>query len=92
MRRFFIALECASDPPPLRAVAEGLNYAVKEAEEAGVNPSDDPAVLLLGAFVAFRTHADVNTVGGYRRLMALCEDRISEKASDDQVPSKIKAS
>lgn len=79
MNRFFVALQVAGDPPPLPALTKGLAQAVEEAIADGENPDACPAVMLLGAFVAFRTHADMNTVGGYRRLIDLCQDRIDER-------------
>ena len=43
--------------------------------EADLPPINDPAVLLLGAFISFQTHSDINTVGGYKRLLDACEER-----------------
>lgn len=44
-------------------------------EEAELDPLQDPAVLVMGAFIAFHTNADVNSYGGYRRLIQRCADR-----------------
>ena len=74
MNRFFHALQAATSPgaPTLPWVATSLAQAVDEVVLEGGEPVNDPAVLLLGAFVAFHTHADVNTVGGYHKLIELC--------------------
>lgn len=61
---------------PLKALAQGLVDALEEAEVDGVSdPSRDPAVLVFGAFIAFHTHADVSTVGGYHDLIEMCRER-----------------
>lgn len=61
---------------PLRALAEGLVQALDEAEADGVeNPASDPAVQVFGAFIAFHTHADVSTVGGYLEKIEQCRER-----------------
>lgn len=61
---------------PLKALAQGLVDAIAEAEVDGVrDPSRDPAVLVFGAFIAFHTHADVSTVGGYNKLIEQCRIR-----------------
>lgn len=61
---------------PLRTLAQGLIDALDEAEIDGViDPSLDPAVLVFGAFIAFHTHADVSTVGGYNDLIEQCRAR-----------------
>jgi hypothetical protein len=44
-----------------------LLAAIDEVEAEGGQPDVDPAVLVLGAFVAFHTHADVNTTVGFQR-------------------------
>lgn len=80
MRRFFIAVEAASDPPSLTAVVEGMHYACQEAEAEGAQADTDPAVILLGQLVAFRTHADVNTVRGFRTLIDLCQEQIDNRS------------
>lgn len=74
MERYFTALQAAIGPrmPTLPWLATTLSQAVDEVVLEGGNPTDDPAVLLLGAFVAFHTHADVNTTGGYHKLIDLC--------------------
>lgn len=80
MRRFFIAVDAATDPPSLSAVVEGMHYACQEAESEGCAVDEDPAVILLGQLVAFRTHADVNTVRGFRHLIDLCQARIEDRS------------
>jgi hypothetical protein len=74
MNRYFHALSAAVGPrvPALPWVATSLAEAVDEVTLEGGDPTNDPAVLLLGAFVAFHTHADVNTTGGYHKLIDLC--------------------
>lgn len=64
---------------PLRALAQGLVDAIDEAVVDGVtDPSRDPAVLVFGAFIAFHTHADVSTVGGYMGLIEECHARYEQ--------------
>lgn len=64
---------------PLKALAQGLVDAIAEAEVDGVeDPSRDPAVLVFGAFIAFHTHADVSTVGGYHDLIETCRQRYEQ--------------
>lgn len=61
---------------PLKTLAQGLVDAIEEAEAEGISdPSRDPAVLVFGAFIAFHTHADVSTVGGYMQLIDVCRER-----------------
>jgi len=61
---------------PFPMLAHGLVDAVVEAQVEGIDdPSRDPAVMLFGAFIAFHTHVDVNTVSGYNRLIELCRER-----------------
>lgn len=61
---------------PLKTLAQGLVDAIDEAEAEGIqDPSRDPAVLVFGAFIAFHTHADVSTVGGYQDLIEACRQR-----------------
>lgn len=81
MKRFYAALDVATSItcPTLQSIVVKLNDAVTEAVADGIEPVNDPAVLLLGAFVAFHTHADVNTVGGYRRLIGLCQASIEQE-------------
>lgn len=61
---------------PFKMVAQGLLDAINEAEVEGIaDPSRDPAVMLFGAYVAFHTHVDVNTVRGYHEQLELCRER-----------------
>jgi hypothetical protein len=61
---------------PLETLAAGLVQAIEEAKAEGiVDPSSDPAVQVFGAFIAFHTHADVSTVGGYYELIERCRER-----------------
>jgi hypothetical protein len=81
MNRFFVAIEAFSGPDilPLSSISDALAQAVREVETEGGRPDDDPAVLLLGVVVSFRTHADVNTNNGLRRLLDLCQHRIDSR-------------
>ena len=78
MIRFEHALNAATAPceVTLSILARQLADAVEQVEAEGTDPVDDPAVLLLGAFIAFHTHADVNTARGYHQLIHLCHERI----------------
>ena len=58
------------------ALATTLSLPVFAAPETYViDPLQDPAVLVMGAFIAFHTNADVNSYGGYRCLIQRCADR-----------------
>lgn len=61
---------------PFKALAYGLVQAIEESEVEGIeDPSSDPAVMLFGAFIAFHTHVDANTVKGYRDQIEACRER-----------------
>lgn len=81
MKRYFDALSAATGAamPSLPWAAATLVEAIDDVVLEGGRPEDDPAVLLLGAFVAFHTHADINTVGGYHQLIEICHARVSER-------------
>lgn len=70
-------LDVATGPNnvPLAGLLRVASEYVDMLAEAGLPPISDPAVLLLGAFISFQTHSDINTVGGYRRLLNACEER-----------------
>ncbi len=78
MNRFDLALKTSLAPHriDLPQLANAFDFAVRQTVAEGENPGNDPAVLLLGSFVAFHCHADVNTTGGYHQLLALCNDRL----------------
>lgn len=78
MSRFAYAIDVASAPMdfPIASLAKNFHEAVEQTEAEGLNALNDPAVLLLGAYIAFHTHADVNTASGYHKLIAMCHDRI----------------
>jgi hypothetical protein len=78
MNRFEYALLAAGAPHevPLVQLAAGFMLAVQQTLLENQHPQTDPAVLLLGAFIAFQTHADVNTNKGYHQLLGLCQDRL----------------
>jgi hypothetical protein len=73
MNRYRTALRLADDDPNLPALAERFLSAVKEAEAEGQEPTVDPAVMLMGARIAFLTHADIGTNAMYRQLIDRCE-------------------
>ena len=80
MKRYLTALEVATPgvpSPGLPTISRMLVEAIDEVEAEGGRPGDDPAVLVLGAFVAFHTHADVNTTTGFHRLLDLCHTRLA---------------
>lgn len=79
MNRFEFALAASVDPTlyALPSLAAELVKAIEAAKAEGELPQEDPAVLVLGAFISFHTHADVNSALGYRRLLSLCEDRLA---------------
>lgn len=78
MNRFEFALQAASAPHlvALPQLTGALDFAVRQSTAEGHDPAEDPAVLLLGSFVAFQVHFDVNTSDGYRTLLRLCNDRL----------------
>lgn len=78
MNRFEFALQASHAPHRicLSQLTKELSQAVAQSIAEGEEPSTDPAVLLLGSFVAFQCHADVNTASGYHRLLALCNERL----------------
>lgn len=78
MNRHEYALQAASAPHQVNFVqlAEQFALAAKQSTAEGINATTDPAVLLLGSFIAFRVHADVNTMSGYHKLIDLCNDAL----------------
>ena len=56
----------------LLAMCENLLQAVQEVQAEGKEPSHDPAVMVLGANLAFMTHADVTSRGMYRDMIERC--------------------
>lgn len=77
MNRFQVALTMAHAPQhqTLLALAHNFVMAVDQTVSEGLPVESDPAVLVLGAFIAFQTHSDVNSTRGYRQLLTQCEDR-----------------
>lgn len=75
MNRFETVIRLADDRPDLEGVAERLLNAVRETKAAGEDPQTDPAVLLMGAHIAFVVHADVSTDVMYRKLIDQCSMR-----------------
>jgi len=78
MNRFVYALSVAKNLPhePLEAIASGFKDAVDQVLAEGGELQSDPAVIVLGSFIAFHVHADVNTATGYNTLLASCEQRL----------------
>lgn len=78
MNRFEYVLTTAVAPhqEPLLAIAREFTQAVEQVMAEGNDPVQDPAVLVLGSYIAFHTHADVNTFGGYKRLLSMCEHNV----------------
>jgi hypothetical protein len=79
MNRFAHALEAAYAPHlvPLVDLAHRFALAVDQVIAEELDPSNDPAVLVLGSFIAFHTHADVNSASGYHQLLGMCPDRFA---------------
>lgn len=83
MQRYLNALELAQpnlDSPGLHEIARALVEAIEEVETEGLEPVHDPAVLILGAFVAFHTHSDVTSLKGFHRLLELCRSNLLKGA------------
>lgn len=79
MNRFEIALHAAQGPDqvPLSALAKNFHEAVMRVEAEGLDPHQDPAVVVLGSFIAFHVHSDINTAAGYRDLLDMCARQAS---------------
>jgi hypothetical protein len=78
MNRFEYVLNAAHAPQDatLLSLAQALVDAVEQNVALDTDPTNDPSVLILGAYIAFHTHADVNTAGGYHKLLSLCEQQL----------------
>jgi hypothetical protein len=78
MNRFAYALEAAKAPhqQTLMELAEGFYNAVAHAEAEDRDPTCDSAVIVIGSFIAFHVHADVNTAHGYHELLSSCEQNV----------------
>lgn len=75
MNRHDLALAAATNAQPLLILVENLYTAIIEAESESVDPAFDPAVMLIGAYVSFRTNADMATRGMYHRMSEICAAR-----------------
>lgn len=73
MNRYQLALRMADDNPNLKGLAERFLSAVCESMAEGKEPDADPAVMLIGARIAFLVHADIGTNSMYRQLIDKCE-------------------
>lgn len=80
---FVVQASQSSNLPPLSELLQVMAEYVVALEEAGLPPTEDPAVLLLGAYISFHTHADINTVGGYKRLIGACLYRLHTNKDSD---------
>jgi nitrate reductase alpha subunit len=78
MNRYEYVLNAAHAPQeePLVNLARAFAEAVEQNIALDADPTNDPSVLILGAYIAFRTHADVNTRGGYHKLLSMCEQKL----------------
>jgi hypothetical protein len=80
MRRYLNALEAGQSGtavPSLSTIAHQLVEAINEVEAEGGNPHTDPAVLVLGGFIAFHTHSDVTSAQGFNHWLNLCRNNLS---------------
>lgn len=78
MNRFAQVVRMPDDAPNMMGIAERFLYAVREATASGEDPDTDPAVMLIGAHIAFRVHVDVNTSLIYTELIDRCAARVDE--------------
>lgn len=72
---FVVAAAASPTLPSFTEILQVMAEYATTLEEAQLDPLQDPAVLVMGAFIAFHTNADVNSYGGYRRLIQRCADR-----------------
>ena len=82
---FVVAASSGAELPPFGQLVQVMADYVAALEEAQVDPLNDPAVLILGAYIAFHTHSDINTLGGYKRLIKRCEDRLEANKANDEI-------
>lgn len=80
VNRYEFALSAAANPytHKLPAIARAMVEAIDAIEAEQGDPVEDPAVLVLGTFIAFHTHADINTYNGFSSLLELCKARYLE--------------
>ena len=64
--------------PSLLALAASFYAACAESVVEGLDPATDPAVIILGSYIAFAVNADANTAGNFRKLVTQCQERASE--------------
>lgn len=64
---------------PLSDVAQMLVNFIAECETEGMTSTACPAVMLLGAQLAFHCHADVGTEGFMPRLLQRCAEKAAER-------------
>lgn len=72
MIRHDLALDAAESQVSIHVLATSFLTSVEETMLENKDPASDPAVMLLGAHIAFYTHADVGTKGTYQRLIDSC--------------------
>lgn len=80
MRRYLHALQAGQSGtavPSLSTIAHQLVEAIDDVEAEGGDPHEDPAVLVLGGFIAFHTHSDVTSAEGFNHWLDLCRNNLS---------------
>ena len=75
MNRFLAIAQYANDQPDVEGAARRFLDAILEAKGEGVEPTSDPAVMLIGAHISFLVNADVSTSTMYRDLIDCCSQR-----------------
>lgn len=75
MNRYAYALHASGslEQEPFYDIVQHFSDAVTQVIAEGNDPVQDAAVIVLGSFIAFHVHADVNTFNGYQQLLSLCE-------------------
>jgi hypothetical protein len=83
MNRFEFVLANVENPADIdiAVLATEFKTAIDTAAVEGYPPEMDPAVIVLGSWIAFRVGADINTVHGYRLLLDACQLRFDTQPS-----------
>lgn len=79
MDRYETIIQCQRTTKPLVEVAQMLVDFIKECDSEGMNPQACPAVMLLGAQLAFHCHADVSPEGLVPRLLQRCVEAAAQR-------------
>lgn len=94
MNRFEFALDAAANPlkHKLADHIKAAAAAVEQIETEGNSVEEDPAILVIGSFISFHTHADINTFNGFTQLLDLCARRMSgaSTGSFDPNPAQMR--